>query len=375
MSSLVASNENKFRSEIVEFWPLITQRAENQFCVEPTSEYSARTSLWMGLSAWAAYAESNEATAIFNDAGCDRVIPIKNGDTELYLAQHPNDGSPFTVLAFRGTSGFKDLLTDSKFFPKLVPWNTNYSAHEGFLDALNLVWEDVEQHLLDIKPEILYLTGHSLGGALAVLTASRLAEDCDLVTPTAVYTIGCPRVGNRALVKSTEEAVRVYRVVWAGDFVTRLPPWCMGYRHVGVEYWLRPDSLNKKPVTYIGRVIHWLFPADTDITIDRKASLSEKLNWLQVDFGEFKAAYFSISIVAIFALLLTKVTYDLLPVEIGPMLAIVLAFIFFILIRLGINLIPEDLPRWLLRYIRYQRLRDHSAADYARELAGRFRKK
>ena len=73
----------------------------------------------------------------------------------------------------------------------------------------------------------LFMAGHSLGAALALLAATRRA-------PTAVYTYGCPRVGNAAFAAQLAN-VAVHRIVHGQDVVTAVPPEILGFRHVGDE--------------------------------------------------------------------------------------------------------------------------------------------
>lgn len=71
----------------------------------------------------------------------------------------------------------------------------------------------------------LLITGHSLGAVMATLLTS-------LKTPTALYTIGSPRVGDAAFVASLG-GVTSYRYVDCCDAVTELPPAALGYAHLG----------------------------------------------------------------------------------------------------------------------------------------------
>lgn len=153
------------------------------------------------------------------------------------------------VVAFRGTRSLRNFVTDV-CARRVSFWNGcpgDVEVHAGFLRALNSIYVGVygvvERMLGDkAKPGLdgvspyqdrrLWVTGHSLGGALAKLFAVR----CKM--PMAgVYTFGEPRVGNAgfrdyydALLKSC-----TFRVVDAEDFITRIP-WLLGaYRHCGTE--------------------------------------------------------------------------------------------------------------------------------------------
>lgn len=127
------------------------------------------------------------------------------------------------------------------------PW-----AHSGFLKAYRAVRVEVLQ-LLDImtagKPSewTIYVTGHSLGGALSTLCALELATRRGWAGgaggPRIVnYSFGSPRVGNRAFADAFNDAVPcAWRVVNNNDAVA-LVPRLMGYAHVGNKVQLTPEG-------------------------------------------------------------------------------------------------------------------------------------
>ncbi|HHC73392.1 MAG TPA: lipase family protein [Thiotrichales bacterium] len=127
-------------------------------------------------------------------------------------------GKGFLVLAFRGTQPrLGDVFTDIK--ADLVPADKGGRAHRGFLEAFEPVEEKIrealERHGAGELP--LYITGHSLGGALALVATRYLASD----STGATYTFGCPRVGDDDFFRPIKTPV--YRVVNAGDGVARVP--------------------------------------------------------------------------------------------------------------------------------------------------------
>ena len=84
----------------------------------------------------------------------------------------------------------------------------------------------------------LWITGHSLGGALAVLAAARLALDIDksiYKSINGLYTFGQPRVGNRVFVKALDEEIkpRYFRFVNDNDIVPRVPDRLNQYQEGG----------------------------------------------------------------------------------------------------------------------------------------------
>lgn len=139
----------------------------------------------------------------------------------------PEHKQPFTVLVFRGTQGtISNWLFNLS--TALTAWPAGGQVHKGFSLLLMEAWEEIQFQLKKISGP-LYYTGHSLGGALAVLTAS-------LKKPDAVYTFGSPRIGNHEFVERTKH-LHIYRVVNPRDIVAGISP-IPGMLHVGATHWL-----------------------------------------------------------------------------------------------------------------------------------------
>ena len=111
-------------------------------------------------------------------------------------------------------------------------WVTNFNlgarardVHRGFEDAVDAVWSDVAAALKGAE-QPLFITGHSLGGALAIIAAERLRRELK-IEATAVYTFGAPRVGSAAFAGSYNACGlgdRSYRLIHGLDIVPTLPP-------------------------------------------------------------------------------------------------------------------------------------------------------
>ena len=151
-------------------------------------------------------------------------IPLV-ADTQAFLAKLTAEDrkEPFLVLSFRGTEPQKpaDIKADIRALPITIgPKGENIMVHSGFYEAFNMVKSQLSS---DLEKEEnrnlpLYITGHSLGGALAVVATYCLSSD----QIAACYTFGGPRVGNLAFGKSIKPPI--YRVINAADLVPRLPP-------------------------------------------------------------------------------------------------------------------------------------------------------
>ena len=101
----------------------------------------------------------------------------------------------------------------------------------------------------------MYFTGHSLGAIVATLNATFPPH------PTAVYSFGAPKVGNRALHQTA--TAPVHRLVHGNDFAPCTPPALWGYHHpspairIGGDEWRGLPSLAAHDV---GRYVDALEP-------------------------------------------------------------------------------------------------------------------
>jgi hypothetical protein len=126
----------------------------------------------------------------------------------------------YAILAFRGSDPvtLPNWVTD--VVVKLVPCDEyGGRVHHGFSSVLRHAWHKVERLLERARDKPLFLAGHSMGGALAVLTACRLAKAGR--PPVATYTFGSPRIGDRAFCAGYR--LPTYRVVNGLDLVPEMP--------------------------------------------------------------------------------------------------------------------------------------------------------
>ncbi len=148
----------------------------------------------------------------------------------------------YALLAFRGTdASLVDAYTDVDCVWTEAPLAG--ACHRGFLVALDAIWDKLRPELGRVYDSglPLFLTGHSLGGALATLCAARLY---DAGLPVwGCHTFGSPRVGDAVFARAINaEQTRPYRHVNNNDTITRLPPRVMGYRHTGALVYYDEDG-------------------------------------------------------------------------------------------------------------------------------------
>ena len=192
--------------------------------------------MWLADIAQLVYLREGYVRAQFKRWGYEPVRWIENAatDTQAVVAVR-ND---HVVISFRGTEGRTDFLTDL-LFPKL-PFRIDSAgsrplgkAHRGFVDALDSVWGQLLVALQGVGPDRpLFVSGHSLGAALAQLTAMRLESLGHAVA--AVYVYGSPRVGDAQFRDAYNGVLkgRTFLHVNDRDIVTTVPPRWTGFAHV-----------------------------------------------------------------------------------------------------------------------------------------------
>jgi len=167
------------------------------------------------------------------------------------------------IVAFRGSEERSDWDCNMKRIEdKTFKGRYNVSIHTGFLSYLTNIWQPYDDPKGNIegkgikailkeemkdRPKSLWFTGHSLGGAVAILAA---AAACFYEEPpmqvSGVYTYGQPRVGDSrfANLYNTQLKSKTFRFVNNNDVVTRIPSWAPNFffAHVGQIKYLTADG-------------------------------------------------------------------------------------------------------------------------------------
>lgn len=130
------------------------------------------------------------------------------------------------IVAFRGTSSttnwISDIIASQKKF-KYV--KEDCLTHRGFTDIYSSARNQIMSALSNLPSDkTLYVTGHSLGAALATLCAIDIAANTEYDS-LYLFTYGGPRVGDPSFSKVFTKYVRgSYRIANEFDVVTHAPP-------------------------------------------------------------------------------------------------------------------------------------------------------
>lgn len=152
--------------------------------------------------------------------GCAKAIVMTIGDE--------------AVVAFQGTDDAGDWLANLDKDPAVPP---DDPVHSGFLKTYRSVAKQVQDALTDIGIRHVWITGHSLGGAMSVLCAIELMRT-DMIDVRGVITFGQPLLlaPSFALEANKLLAGRHLRFIYEDDIVTRIVP---GFRGGGSSIWFK----------------------------------------------------------------------------------------------------------------------------------------
>jgi triacylglycerol lipase len=157
-------------------------------------------------------AEIGQAVGLEERFSC----PIGATSCSLYYSTgaFPSDHS-IAILVFKGTSSLRQWMSNIDTLP--VSWEPCGHVHGGFAKAFAGAWDTLGPRLEALKVP-LFISGHSLGGALATLATARLSRP-----PIATYTFGSPRVGNQTFAEQCLQGAALYRVVNHLDMICSVP--------------------------------------------------------------------------------------------------------------------------------------------------------
>lgn len=199
-----------------------------QHCQAFPFEHAAATfspvnAWWLAEIATLVYADETYSRQRLVEAGFRHIFFFDQAGTHAVAAANGR----FAVVAFRGSEIWKrsDRFDPQQVFAdfrtnidiRLSDWERGGRVHRGFKAALDVVWEEMLPEIEHFQDQglTIWITGHSLGAALATLAADRLQD------VQGLYTFGSPRVGDQAF--KAHFGLRAYRVVNGDDIVTSVP--------------------------------------------------------------------------------------------------------------------------------------------------------
>ncbi|PCJ13526.1 MAG: lipase [Gammaproteobacteria bacterium] len=164
---------------------------------------------------------------------------VKNPDIDTQFFVMSNDEN--IVVVFRGSDSPRDWMANFKISYHPGPLDET-KAHEGFQDSLFPAVVSLTNAITSIglDNKKLWITGHSVGGALSSLYAGMLVENGYDVY--GVYTFASPRPGDSAFENCLKDVISGphYRVVNTGDVIPHVPPEPF-FSHSGLRVILKED--------------------------------------------------------------------------------------------------------------------------------------
>jgi len=197
---------------------------------------SAKALMWLSQLAYETDEES-KVDSILSDWQLTK-LGFKTNDPGTGLPPHSacvvvaeGQGATFVTFAGSDPGKFQDWITNFDAMPS--PQN----LHTGFEKAVETVLPHIQVALgKRVEPsQPVFFTGHSLGGALTILAASRISLQPN-APDIVVYTFGSPRNGGEKFFDDYDPRLgnSTFRLIHGTDIVPTVPPTFLGgYLHVG----------------------------------------------------------------------------------------------------------------------------------------------
>jgi hypothetical protein len=230
----------------------------------PPEYHDARAASLMSMISGWAYADEKLLFTMVNQTGLDipvcQLTAVRN-DAMLLVSNAfflQSRCGRLGILCYRGTepTNVINWLTDASAGASL--FSDIGDVHGGFYRNVQATWPAVLQTIADAmagktrmadgnpvggKLQALYITGHSLGAAMAALAAAIVHTNPQLAPLQrilhGVYTFGQPMVGTPPFANRCHATFgqKVFRHIYDHDIVPRMPPITAGiYRHYGREF-------------------------------------------------------------------------------------------------------------------------------------------
>ena len=139
--------------------------------------------------------------------------------------------SGVSIIIFRGTDNVKNIISDIDLRPFKDDGLGGVYIHRGYRDAAMFTLNDIDKKY-ELEKAV-FLTGHSLGGAIAQIVGLWLNQRGHYVQ---IYTFGSPKVSTTFFGNRPEH----YRVALSNDPIPFFPPY--PFLHSGV--FIDPETLD-----------------------------------------------------------------------------------------------------------------------------------
>lgn len=173
-------------------------------------------------------------------------ITVIDDNTRIIMAFDASLQSHF--ISFRGTSDINNWISDIETRIIYPYFDKRIGVHRGLYYEYLLYKERLVSYVHGLTVnDLLIITGHSAGSALASLFAYDLVtEGLFLYNNITLFTFGSPRFGNKEFVKSfVSFDIKYYRITYKKDIVPHLPQEFFGFLHIPNELWFTSSSIYK----------------------------------------------------------------------------------------------------------------------------------
>ena len=155
-------------------------------------------------------------------SGRSGALMFKKLSTFGYIARGIGAFNTEVLIATRGTASLADWITDANIAVQAGPGSL--PVHAGFNETWKSFATEIHAFFRDHNPTRVHCVGHSLGGALAALSADSVSHRH--IAKVELYTFGCPRVGDGIFARSLTRrlgAASIHRVTHPSDPVPMIP--------------------------------------------------------------------------------------------------------------------------------------------------------
>jgi len=148
-----------------------------------------------------------------------------------------DDGIHYIV--FQGSNDFEDWMANFHFTQNKIGF------HAGFTKAADKIEEILK---IEVNPDIDYVfTGHSMGGALALILGMRLRAK-------EIVTFGQPRVLSN--IDISYDVSNIHRYITPEDVIPNTPPSLFGYKHIGQPYFILDSHVHSGNMKFYDKVLY-----------------------------------------------------------------------------------------------------------------------